>query len=402
MIEQEGYRKLHENKTIEELILERIRLLNDIIEYEKRYVIGHEENTSEAVFKPGPQTVYKMNNLYLKEITDLIVQKSKLENSTNNVISSNINGLKFVLRVEHKPFQNAYGVLEELEKNKPNNVINEYDLSNGTIIDLGSFKIEVLSIKQDSVDLRIYDNHGILSMENNFGFVVDYKNIESKGNIKLNDTLKLYKDVLDAMEDWNITLINNEKKETVNQIDEKTGNGMSFIKKKDDDIIWWVEKSDTIGDNLFTFDKKKVFNLFSDYPYKLTKEEKEIFDKENPYWADFFKDRQIASNNNIGDTVNNSNSDELNGCRIPDSLKDYVYVFNGKVYAKQKIPTNLETEFIAFKEKFNNRNVLDEYNIPESLKDYVYVHDGKVKKKKKIPKELEQQFIEFEKKFNNY
>lgn len=37
--------------------------------------------------------------------------------------------------------------------------------------------------------------------------------------------------------------------------------------------------------------KIKIYNLFKDYPYNLTSEEKEIFDKENPYWADFFKDR---------------------------------------------------------------------------------------------------------------
>jgi len=28
--------------------------------------------------------------------------------------------------------------------------------------------------------------------------------------------------------------------------------------------------------------------LFEDYPKKFTKEEKELFDKENPFWADFF------------------------------------------------------------------------------------------------------------------
>ena len=32
--------------------------------------------------------------------------------------------------------------------------------------------------------------------------------------------------------------------------------------------------------------------MFHDYPYKLTKEQKQIFDKENPEWADFFKDRK--------------------------------------------------------------------------------------------------------------
>lgn len=65
-----------------------------------------------------------------------------------------------------------------------------------------------------------------------------------------------------------------------------------FYKQNSNDIIWWIEDNDKIGEHLFTFDKKKVFNLFRDYPQQLTKEEKEIFDKENPYWANYFKDRQ--------------------------------------------------------------------------------------------------------------
>lgn len=65
-----------------------------------------------------------------------------------------------------------------------------------------------------------------------------------------------------------------------------------FYKNNDNDIIWWIENVDTVGEHLFTFDKKNIFNLFKDYPYNLTKEEKEIFDKENPYWVDYFKDRK--------------------------------------------------------------------------------------------------------------
>ena len=66
-----------------------------------------------------------------------------------------------------------------------------------------------------------------------------------------------------------------------------------FYKQNKDDIIWWVEKPGQKGEMLFSFDKKRIFNLFQDYPYKLTPEQKEIFDRENPYWADFFKDRSM-------------------------------------------------------------------------------------------------------------
>lgn len=64
-----------------------------------------------------------------------------------------------------------------------------------------------------------------------------------------------------------------------------------FYKKNETDIIFWVE-SDHVGEHLFTFDKTRIFNLFADYPWKLSKKEKAIFDKENPEWADFFKDRK--------------------------------------------------------------------------------------------------------------
>lgn len=66
---------------------------------------------------------------------------------------------------------------------------------------------------------------------------------------------------------------------------------MEFYKKNDTDTIFWVNVNDRVGEHLFTFDKKKIFNLFTDYPWKLTTDEKRIFDKENPDWAAFFKDR---------------------------------------------------------------------------------------------------------------
>lgn len=65
-----------------------------------------------------------------------------------------------------------------------------------------------------------------------------------------------------------------------------------FFKNKRSDRIWWLDTSEKVGEWIFTFDKKTLFNMFADYPYKLTPEEKAVFDKENPYWAEFFADRQ--------------------------------------------------------------------------------------------------------------
>ena len=73
-----------------------------------------------------------------------------------------------------------------------------------------------------------------------------------------------------------------------------------FYKENDGDKIWWIANLDTIGDYLFSFDKKQIFNMFQDYPYKLTAEQKEIFDKENPFWAEFFADRRV----DCGDKIN--------------------------------------------------------------------------------------------------
>ena len=68
-----------------------------------------------------------------------------------------------------------------------------------------------------------------------------------------------------------------------------------FYKNNKDDVIWWVDNQETKGEFMFSFDQKHIFNMFRDYPHELTKEQKEIFDKENSYWADFFKDRQDIS-----------------------------------------------------------------------------------------------------------
>ena len=64
-----------------------------------------------------------------------------------------------------------------------------------------------------------------------------------------------------------------------------------WYKNNPTDLIWWIDTPDTVGEWLFSFDKQTVFNMFADYPHKLTPEQKELFDKENPEWAEFFSDR---------------------------------------------------------------------------------------------------------------
>ena len=65
-----------------------------------------------------------------------------------------------------------------------------------------------------------------------------------------------------------------------------------WYKDKPNDKIWWLEVLNAKGIWLFSFDKEKIYNMFEDYPWNMTDEEVEIFDRENPYWADFFRDRK--------------------------------------------------------------------------------------------------------------
>lgn len=81
-----------------------------------------------------------------------------------------------------------------------------------------------------------------------------------------------------------------KERELMEVLNKKNSN-FRFYKKKDNDKIWRVEKIGDIGKLLYSFDKKNIYNLWTDYPHNFTKEEKELFDKENPYWKEFFSDR---------------------------------------------------------------------------------------------------------------
>ena len=66
-----------------------------------------------------------------------------------------------------------------------------------------------------------------------------------------------------------------------------------FYKNSPADRIWWVNNgSETKGEWLFSFDKKRIFNMFADYPNNLTTEQRRIFDEENPYWKEYFRERE--------------------------------------------------------------------------------------------------------------
>ncbi len=61
-----------------------------------------------------------------------------------------------------------------------------------------------------------------------------------------------------------------------------------WVKNKPNDKVWWLDIPYDKGTLVFSFNKKDKFYLYRDYPKKLTKEQKEIFDKENPFWKEYF------------------------------------------------------------------------------------------------------------------
>ena len=64
----------------------------------------------------------------------------------------------------------------------------------------------------------------------------------------------------------------------------------NFYREHEDDKTLWVDIPDSIGELSVSFDGKKIYNLFTDYPEKFSVEEKRIFDEENPFWVDFFSE----------------------------------------------------------------------------------------------------------------
>ena len=63
----------------------------------------------------------------------------------------------------------------------------------------------------------------------------------------------------------------------------------SFSRENESDKVWWLDNYDEIGTLVFSFDRKKKYYLFRDYPHKLSVREWMIFNEENEYWKDFFE-----------------------------------------------------------------------------------------------------------------
>lgn len=118
------------------------------------------------------------------------------DNNTNN---------NLFLMIEHTPVHSNYGRLDELKT--PLAITKKYPLFNEQVIDLEDFKIEILDINSNDVNLKIFDNKGVYSLENDFDFNIEYQQEQSIGTIKVNEQLQLSKYLLDASESWTIKLL---------------------------------------------------------------------------------------------------------------------------------------------------------------------------------------------------
>ena len=130
-------------------------------------------------------------------------------------------------------------------------------------------------------------------------FVIDdyYKKY---GIIESHDKNSLYREIKDYIKDFVEVRKNHlnppylcsamriDKKPTV----EKSTEEDKWYKKNENDEVWWLDNKDAEDKYVFSFDKKTKFNIYKDYPFALTTEQKAIFDRENPKWRDFLKEKR--------------------------------------------------------------------------------------------------------------
>lgn len=70
MIDPKTFREAYKNATLEEIIKERDKLIQEIRRYEKGKI-----PEEDYLMCPGPDTIYYCNNLYLAELCYLITEK---------------------------------------------------------------------------------------------------------------------------------------------------------------------------------------------------------------------------------------------------------------------------------------------------------------------------------------
>lgn len=75
MISPNGYKEEHKNLSLVELIDKRNELIGSLNNYENNHIKNNNGYDLEGIKLPSPATQYYCRNEYLKEITDLIIEK---------------------------------------------------------------------------------------------------------------------------------------------------------------------------------------------------------------------------------------------------------------------------------------------------------------------------------------
>ena len=68
-------KKDFENRSLEEIVKERNKLILELNEYEDKYIFNENINDNEIVEKPSPKTIYSVKNENLIMLTELIIKK---------------------------------------------------------------------------------------------------------------------------------------------------------------------------------------------------------------------------------------------------------------------------------------------------------------------------------------
>lgn len=70
-----------------------------------------------------------------------------------------------------------------------------------------------------------------------------------------------------------------------------------WAKQNSSDVIWWKQEPIEERGVIFSFDQVKEYNMLRDYPGKLTFMQKETFDRENPFWQNYFEQLRTRDTN---------------------------------------------------------------------------------------------------------
>ena len=90
----------------------------------------------------------------------------------------------------------------------------------------------------------------------------------------------------------------------------------TFYKRNTQDRVWWVRLPGQKDPLLFSFDRKKIFNYWTDYPLHLSEEQKKLFDEENPFWAGFYRDDVPFSGSGGDEGDGNELLPRIIGCEV--------------------------------------------------------------------------------------